>query len=280
MKIKFIPLLLLSVLVLFSVSVEAYAYDFREDSLVENEYSEEIASLENLVLGALSYDEYNTLDSYNAISSQSSLDLDSAIRVYNFEEKEFLESLQTGFGKALQSNERYVWKVPVSNPLSDYAYAIISEQEDGTWGYVTVSGDELVGMDLAYIYNPEETELLISELTFDSIYITSIPAWHIDFITIVSGDDVGFIPYSVRPDLMEIENGKYYTSEEISIKLNDFSASMHYDYDDGVATSGGGGGDGSLHQFFSTASIITGFGAILLGSIFLISLLKGRNKTR
>ena len=247
----------------------ASAYDYRTDSLYNEQYFSSVSALEKNALDTITSKDFTSLDAFTTETQATSLDYASAVRVYTFKPTEFMDALSSGFTSVLNSHNNFVWKIPVVSQNDSYAFVIIDAKDDKNLSYSTFFGDKDACDDipLSYIYSAESVDTLLSSRNFDSVYITSIPTWNIDFVTMISGNAVEFIPYAARPDFVGIKNGSIYSSDELTRILKSYSASTHFYLD----ISGSGAAASPYSAVFTCVAIVSASAVLFLSIVYVRS---------
>ena len=123
------------------------------------------------------------------------------------------------------------WSLP---EVKDHNWAYVSVGADG---YSTTSGGP-APPELTYLFEPETVDGLLDGETFDSVWLVSVLPVNVTLIAALDGDEVRFVPYTSRPDLLLVENGNWYTAEELTKRLSDCMEIYSGDFTGGLRTIG------------------------------------------
>lgn len=241
---------------------EAGAYDYREDKIRVDEKAQEIYEVESYIVDDLKEIASSNVAVYNVeknVTAERSVLFDKGVHVYNFGIEEFIKAISGDLEEILEHHEWVVWEIPVSGNVTGSEYATVVNVDDFT---TTWSEEPLV--DKTYLSDPEALNELLEPQTFDSVYITAIPTWTVSFVTIIDGDTVRVAPYAYRSEWMGIENGKWYTSEEMASKLLAFQSKMeNHAPDAGGGTASGIAGN-QIIGIMGTISVLCGCAILTL----------------
>lgn len=119
---------------------------------------------------------------------------------------------------------KYSWKVPVMETEDYYMYATvkINSIEDISVSSTIAPKKEM--SDVCYIFDKELVPSILRSsglnVDYDIVFPVYLPSISTD-IVIFSANEVQYaIPFSARPELLDVENGKIYEYNEIEIKIN------------------------------------------------------------
>ena len=258
---KKIIMFLLSVLVCSGAGLSpAMAYDYRNDRITEGE---SVCNAEDAIIEDLDNIASSQIQLYNTATNegvQRNVEFENAVHVYNFTLVDFIDALNGDFAETLKQHEWTVWEVPVSGAKIGSEYATIGED-----GFTTSWSEEPLE-SMIFLHDRDFIDALLADQRFDSVYITAIPVWSISFVTVVDGSQIRLAPFATRDDLMNVDNGTWYTAEEMTSILSDFNNGMASIPEN----AGGGRGSGvDYNVLFSVIAIVSG---ILIVALVIIQI--------
>ena len=257
-KIFGILIYCLCCLIFVDLAVAQSNYDYRLDNIENSKEYKDIIEFQDDILS----DIYG-----NAVgsgeNSVSEIDFTRAVKTYNYTLEALLNNISNGtLLQNIRNNDNYSWKVPVGLREDGGDHAVIYKLPDDKFSYYTVSASKTGMKQVYYIFNPRQTSDLIDEENkeFNNIYALSISNMSMDLIVIDSKDAISFIPFASRDDLLEIENGKIYTSNEMSDVVNKYIKASST----GTIFSGGSASETSKNNKIIYVMISLLFAAIIL----------------
>ena len=149
----------------------------------------------------------------------------SAYRVYELIQSDFVSAHQKGVSVHDMISGDYYWLVYTSDKIT-----IKVSKNEGVWGVLGYSKQS----ETASTSDMVDLALISASLNSKTDYICfEAPMYYTMFV--LCGDDEGFlIPFGTRPDLTGLENGQFYTIEEVAeILLTTFSESNPQDTNSG-----------------------------------------------
>lgn len=120
---------------------------------------------------------------------------------------------------------KYVWKVPVGETGNGYLYASVKMNgPDDVSIWTTLTGDRQLS-DVTYLFDQDLVSNILESsglpVNYDIVLPISIPMISTDVIVFAADKTQYAIPFSARPDLLGVENGKIYEYSQIEEKIND-----------------------------------------------------------
>lgn len=231
----------------------SHAYDYREDKLTETEWISDQAVL----------DEVAGMGGSAAPGDETAVRFDDAVKVYRFEWEDFVGNLKSNtLGRQLETHDWTVWIAPISGYEEGRAVVFFGEDSFST----AKSNDPRE--ELTFLHSPEVIEQALASQTYDSVYLTEIPQWYIYFVTLLSGDEVKLMPYASRPEFMVLENGVWYSADEMTAILETFAED----------TSSGGGMNGGVGIWWYELLPIVAVPAAIIALIVILLVRRSRKK--
>lgn len=235
------------------LGTSAFAYDMRNEQLVNEETKQALAQLETEIWACL--DRMNATY-FSQSSTQGEIDFTSAVMVYTFEPEAFLDGVQKGTLFLERNTAGTVgWRIPVREDTEAYEYVCARQREDGEFAFLTVSGQyELSENPAWYAFYPQELNALLTQEFsngFENLFVAAMSHnVDLDCVVVESGGEWYYIPYASVPEFLGVDNGRVYTSEEMAQHLEQYLAETA---DPVEETEGGGSGSSYVERGFILA---------------------------
>ena len=245
----------------FSFSVSAsntnFLYDFRNETLTDFTEYDDISALQDDILDSLYT---NLYDSNSSIKSNTKIDFTNATKVYVYTPQELLALLNSdNIVDNISRTSNYCWKIPVANKSDGVDYAVAYTNSSGNWTYYTASTTEFGKNEVLYIIDPDNINdtLLKNKIEYiQQLYALTISEMSMDLLVIDTGAETFAIPYASRPDFLNLENGKAYSTTDMYEILNTYFSEQTSLSD---WPSGGGASNIKADLDLSTYVVITFF---------------------
>lgn len=269
-KAKTIVCTCLTLILLFSVSFAVKAVNsepiYTNSSKVFDigEYKEVVKAVADAEL--LSETQANRITTSDAIAE------DAGYKLFSLLSPDFLNSLRTEASIASLLSEEYVWVVSAQNKI------VKVNDKDGKWSVIgyTESGSTLSSASVSSgMVNLSSVNTLLSARANDGEDVNGVvacfdaPMYHTSFVLCDVDDAEYLIPYGTRPDLTGLENGTYYSRQQV---LDILSENFGVSYS-GNSNAGGGS---SQRQTQAILLISLGIATAMLCMSFLLLFLKKR----
>lgn len=261
---RIISIAVLVILIINSVSLKIYAYDYREDTLESSDDKEEVMGLEQDIIRRSSG------NIYSGSSTGNTIDFNSAVKVYLFEADELIALLDNGVFQ-IETDRQYVWKIPVLENDKEYRYTVVGRDENGSYGFTNVISPIDVEKQTPYIFGDIGLESKFSDI--EEACIVSIPMWSVDFI-LVKDNGMKIIPYATRPDFFGFTNGMVYSASDMKKLLEDYIGEI------GVHAANEGGGAGTLLHYRNRYFYIMGGVSAAIVMILITVFIKMKKRER
>ena len=195
-------------------------HNFRLDNIENSKEYDKIIEFQDDMLS----DIYGTDLRYNEYPV-SEIDFTKAVKTYNYTPEDLINNISNG--TLLQNIRNNSWKVPIRLRKDGCDYAVVYKLPNDKFSYYTASTTNTGMKQVDYIFNQKQIFDLISVQNneFNNIYALSISNMNMDLIVIDDTNTISFIPFASRDDLLEIDNGKTYKSNEMLEVINKYITS-------------------------------------------------------
>lgn len=199
----------------------------------------------------------------------TSIDFKKAVRVFVLDNLDSSNAVKTA-----SKNSSYYYRIPLAID-EGYIYSTIVVTDGKVTGYDTsMTYDTALGQ-VSYLFDEKLVEDLLvtfSEKVTD-VTVLTISAIKTDFVYFIAGDKAYAIPFSSRPDFLNLENGEIYEYDRIISCAKALLSEMQDDNIYAGNHGGAGGGHmGSANEntlYYIIASIITVLGLTAVSVSFL-----------
>lgn len=145
----------------------------------------------------------------------------------------------------------YIWKVPVYETDKDYIYAAVRINDGGEASVSSVIAPKGELNDVTYLFDRDLVPELIDgsglNADTDAAAAVSISGISTDIIVFPADGQWYGIPFSARPEFLEVENGEIYELQELEEKISALTSEMSSGSGDNGAFDEGGG-TGSMEE--------------------------------
>ena len=226
---KLLYCFMISAVLVCAMGQPAFAYDYRSESIENDQNAQAMYSMEEAVLGSLADD------------AERWIDFASAVEVHHYEWLDFIAML--GSDDPAAAMENHVWKnwiVPIRGG-SGCEYVVL-----GAESYSTVQNANQKE-ELTFLYSPEVVDAALESKNFDNVYVVEIPQWHVYFVVLLHEGTLELMPFASRPDFLLVENGMWYTRDDMIAVLSAYAETTQ---PGSTLTAGGGAAGKSSHAVF------------------------------
>ncbi len=177
----------------------------------------------NLFIDITDTPKYREIQNYVYNHNQyKNIDIDKAVKLYPLNKLDGIDDINN----AIKTNS-YIYKIPISEKRR-YSYFAFKVENKEVISYET---HETANKSLAtakYLFEPNLVNDVIAKsgLEVSDVNILTIPVIKTDFVYFKSADKHYVIPFSSRPDFLEIENGKIYEFDDFAWHVNELLQNM------------------------------------------------------
>ena len=187
--------LLLAMLLCTSAAYAASPFD---DSLSDSPDAQKVLALQGMIV-------YNIGDK-----------LDAAVKLYEQDKDSLLDAIQSGTLGEIPSQADYLWAIP----LHGHRYVLCGPDGGDGFSCAVARGNELSAQKLDFLWHPEKAESLLDGFsTVDQSFFIFCNQIVSSFLYVKSGGEEFLIPYSARPDFLELENQEIYTPAQVQAAI-------------------------------------------------------------
>ena len=108
----------------------------------------------------------------------------------------------------------YAWTVPLEETDENYEYAVVRKLEDGEFGSSVITTLDKTTSSVAYIFHPEMLDEELADYQVDSIITVAIGDINTHVVIANTTEGLLYIPFSDRPEFLDIINGKIYSGSD------------------------------------------------------------------
>lgn len=240
-------------------------YDFRDDEIQSSDDFDAVEKMESAMLQDL-----GAVSEMTSRSTPMEIDFSNAVKVLSYTPQEIISVLESEtLIASIEQHSEYCWKIPVAYSSDGVDYAVAYQNADGDWSYYTASTTQAGISQVQYLFNPNLVTECLSELdSVDSVFALTVSEINIDLLVAASGDEIVFIPFASRPDLLTIENGKKYNAAEIRELIQTYVMTEKSAWE----ATGGGAGTTDKNNIHIFGVVLV----ILLGGVCMFGILKKR----
>lgn len=155
----------------------------------------------------------------------------------------------------------YAWTIPLEETSENYEYAVVRKLENGEFSSSVITTLDKGTSSVEYIFHPEMLDKKLSDYQVDRI--TAVAVGDINTHVIIASTDKGllYIPFSDRPEFLDITNGKIYSSSDFLNLLEAYIQTR-----DASIASGGGSASvsGRFWGLLSISLLCTAFVLLII----------------
>lgn len=218
----------------------AAPYSSNLDSLSSSSDNLDVLSQEQTILDMMAFSD--EAQPYAA----ASLDFSKAQKQYIMNSVSFYDilSLSPSSAEAFVKDD-YAWTVPLEETDENYEYAVVRKLEDGEFGSSVITTLDKTTSSVAYIFHPEMLDEELADYQVDSIITVAIGDINTHVVIANTTEGLLYIPFSDRPEFLDIINGKIYSGSDFLSILE-----VYIQTRDPSIASGGGSASASGHSWF------------------------------